>query len=422
VVLTGVLAGALRPADAQGRFLLIPSLSLTEEYDSNIRSESSGEDSDFITRITPQIALLYESTSFSVLGSYALGSAIYAEHSDLNEVADRHQAALQLSWLPSPRVTTGLGVFFSRSESAGTTFPASPLSPPPAVPPAESGGPPAPGPAAPSSVTPPGAPAGPEAPPAPAGPPPATLVGLPTVETGRQTTTQVVVSPTVSYVLDAATVARGTYSYSRAEVEDLPTNESHQLDLSLARDLTARDQGILTYRLGVFTEGEDDGGGDPGWTTAHALTLGWVRQLTDRTAIRLEAGPRYSEGDVDAELGAALWHRFRGGTASVSYERTQSVVVGREGAQTVDVLSAAVVWEPRRAVQVGVAPSVSRFSGEESEDVLLYAVTAEVGYLFRPGVRFRATYRFSYQEDGASITHHIVSVGVDISHAFLVGR
>ncbi|MGH7318253.1 MAG: hypothetical protein ACRELA_01280, partial [Candidatus Rokuibacteriota bacterium] len=116
------LVGGAAPAWGQAGWYVIPSLTLSEEYDDNIFGQSSGRQSDFITRITPGITAGYQSAPLTILGNYSVGAAIFAGHSELNDIADRQQGGLTFRYLPTQRLTLGLNVSYSRAERSTDLF------------------------------------------------------------------------------------------------------------------------------------------------------------------------------------------------------------------------------------------------------------------------------------------------------------
>lgn len=393
VVLAAGLVLGVGPAAAQVSpgWYVIPSLSVSEEFDDNVFGRARGRESDFITRISPSITAGYQSIPLTALVSYALGAEVFADHSELSGV-NQHRVGLDLRYLPEPRLTLTLGAAYNRTESTTTLLgaPTAPEAPAPGPPPPE----------APPAEAPP-----PEAPPAPP---------VPGVEIGRRVTQQVSVSPAVSYRLDPLTTVSGRYAFSRSDVEDGPVDNQHTLGLSVSRQLTRLDRASASYTFRLFDPG---GEGDAGRKTqsSHALTLGYGRQLTERLDASVEAGPRITdEGDVDAEARASLSYRFRTAAVSLTYVRTQGIVTGRAGAQTTDTLAASAVWTPLRELSLALTPSVQLISAEDgragSRDTVVYTVAAGAAYRLTEWLVASLRYAFSLQdeEDAPDIRRHSV--------------
>lgn len=67
-----------------GRFLMQPSISVTEEYDDNIYAQETNEQDDFITTISPKIVAKLTDTPHRLQFSAGLDQVLYAEDSDDN--------------------------------------------------------------------------------------------------------------------------------------------------------------------------------------------------------------------------------------------------------------------------------------------------------------------------------------------------
>jgi hypothetical protein len=399
--LLAIALGSPAPSWAQAGWYLIPSLSLSEEFDDNVLGQTSGQKSDFITRVTPGFAVGYVSVPLTLLGSYSVGAEFYAKNSELGGIRNRERVGLDFRYLPSPRVTLALAASYSQAEST-TPFPQQPAVAEPGAAAPVGGGPGEP------RVAEPGGPMPGVAPPG-AAPEPA-ITGF---EIGRRRTTQVLVSPSVSYVFTPLTRGDFAYRYSRVAVQAGSTDSAHETRLGVAHQLTPRDLGTLSYGLSLFDSEQGDS------PTSHVLTAGWSRRLTERTDLAFEAGPRFSDGDVSADVNARLAHRFQSVALAVGYARTLGLVAGRAGAQDTDSLFVTSIFQLRRAVQASLGGSYMRASGGDqngARDTTVYAAQASISYQVTQWVSVRAAYRFSIQEDGgAEIRHHALSVGLDFS-------
>lgn len=101
---------------------LIPSLTLSEDYDSNVGNSATDKRSDFISRVTPGIGFTYGGPRFALLGNYLVSGEWYADSSDLSNVGDRQSATLRAGYLPDPRTVFGLAVDFYLIPSTGDLF------------------------------------------------------------------------------------------------------------------------------------------------------------------------------------------------------------------------------------------------------------------------------------------------------------
>lgn len=378
---------------------VIPSLGVSEEYDSNIFGTSSNKTSDFITRISPGVTFGYQSAPLTLLASYAFGAELYADNSDLNGV-NRHAAGLDFRYLPNPRLTLSLGASFVQSES--TSGQAIFLTAPTAAAPDTTA--PAPDAGAPAPIS--------------------------SVETGRQNTRQYTVAPSAGYRLDPQTTVRGGYTFNRSEVEGSPTDNSHALTLSGERQLTPLDRGSVTYIFRYFDTEDDDtpgvsnGAGDE-VTNTNTLLLGYSRRLTEFADVSVAAGPSITnQGDVGAEARASFGYRWRTVALALGYSRTQDIVTGRQGAQTVDSVTGSLNWVITRELAASLAPQVSFLSSDDATqgDTTVYGVTAALSYRINQWLTARAAYVFTHQDERGSddIERHVVTLGLVATYPYRI--
>jgi len=318
-------------AQAAAGWYLIPSFNLTEQFDDNIFGTSSNRQSDFISRFSPGLQGGYRAEPFTLFLLGELTAEVFAKNPDLNSATSGKRAALTAQYLPNRLLVLGFDLGYVETESVTTLNPL--LSGPGGL--STPGGvtltPSIPSPTTPGPTTPtpaPGTP-GPTTPPAGAAP---TVVNpiVNTTEFGRQKATLLYVAPSVRYTLSPLTILTAGYSFTRATLENSPTNEDHSISASVSHQITPRDTGTVRYTLDIFrTTGTDASGlsTNDGTQISNALTLGWSRQLTQSLGISLAAGPRFSDGSVSPEVEAQLTYGFRlfgaPGSASVSYGRSE---------------------------------------------------------------------------------------------------
>jgi hypothetical protein len=393
-------------ARAQAGWYLTPSLSLSEEYQSNIFGTSSNEESDFVTRITPGLTIGYLSEPLTFSINYSIDAEVFAENSDLNNFGDNQRTGLLFLYRPDRRWTLGLTGSFAQSEDSGhllvpTTGLATPAGPTPTPTP---GVPPSPG-APPSPGTPSTAPAG-------------TAPVVPGVDVGRNRTRYVVVAPTVSYAYDLRTTLDGGYTYTWTDVENGAQDQSHSLTVGGSRGLTPRDRVHLRDLLNIFVQE------DSGTSVSNAVLVGWSRQLTERTSLFLEAGPRINDdGDWGVDATARLEHQFRNGGVFLSYMRTDQLVVGRAGPSTTDTGSLGVTYTPARDILLSAAAVVSHITSSDDSNAVgddtTYGITLSAVYRLREWLSVRGYYLGTFQEGGSGdIQNHTVGIALDMSYPF----
>jgi hypothetical protein len=399
LVAAGILVGNATAVPAQpppAGWYLTPSFRLTEEYDSNVFGARSDEQADLITGLTPEISLGYRSLPLVVLGRYSLTAELYADNTDLNNASRNQRGDLTFRYRPERRLTLDLDAAYRRTDRFVLLLPAGAALDPADPGPVEDGGaldapePPAPATTDTDAVAP----------------------DVTSVDLGRRVATVVSVAPGVAYDLTPLTSVEGGYRFRTIDVDDAPRETEHTVELWAHRQLTRLDRGSVRYRLRHFESDDRE---------SHSLTLGWTRPLTPRLSMALQAGPRIADdGDAGVEARAILRYRYRQAVVLLRYVRTDEIVAGRQGAQTVDRISARVRWHPRRPL-VGSLTAEARFvSAGELRDVALYHVTAGLAYRLNRWLTARVAYRLSVQHDDVpdDIVRHVVLVGLELEDVF----
>lgn len=412
ITIAAVLALGLLPsrAECQGAWWVTPYLSLSGEYDSNVFSTPTGESSDLIGTVSFGLSLAYQSPTLALSASYGTSAEWYRDETQLDNFGDNQNAGFGLSWQVDARTSVGLTLSYTRTNDSSDFLSPAVLGPPP-----RTG---APDPSAPATVPAPTI-AGPVPPTTPTGLPGATATGVPGVGVGRRLSEVFGAGASVNYQLNPLTNGTAGYSYSRTHVEGDPESESHSVTLGIGRSLTPVDGVSLSYQFQYFTGEAQDS------ETAHTILLGWSRQLGPATSMVLQAGPRISDqGDVDLSANAGLSHQFAvWGAVGLSYTRSQSLVVGRTGSQTVDSFSASVGARPWRDVSLGLIASANRIEDEVgSGDTWTYAVTASGTYAITNWLAARLSYEYSYEDSAQSIQRHVVILSLDLSYPFRLDR
>jgi hypothetical protein len=417
-----VLVGlAPTAAWAQAGWYLIPSFSLTESFDDNIFSTSSGREWDFISRFSPGLQAGYRSEPFTLFVSGGFDAEVFARNPVEDDATSGKHGGLSLRYLPVRPLTLGLDVGYTETRSLTTLLPAlvAPVTVPTTTTTTST--------ATPAGTPPPTTtPTSPTQPPATTGPTPAPSPAAPVLvnalEFGRSRATVLTVSPSAAYQFTPLTAGTFGYTYSHATLEGGAPDTAHSVSLGLSHQFTPLDTGRLGYRLDVF-----ESPGTP-TTTTHAPTVGWTRQLTPTLTFSFDGGPRFSsEGGVRPEISASLAYLFKvaeiPGQASLAYAHSEGFVIGSAGPVKTETVSGALSFEPLRSLNVSVGPSITKYSGSTTPDTTVYAVFAGASYQILKWLAARASYSYSFQDQsGVHIPHNVFSVGLDASYPYRIGQ
>ena len=341
-------------------WVFTPSFTLAEEFDDNVFVSSTDPQSDFITRFTPGVLFGYRSAPFTLLVSSSIDGELYVKNPELDGV-NRKRAALEVKYLPYRLLTLSLDVAYFETET------------------------------------------------------PTDLVPTTGLQLGRSRATQVAVIPAAVYQFTPNDTGSASYAFFRDTIEGGLDNYTHRVKLGYARQLTALDTGFINYRLHVFEAQENP------TTVTNTPTIGWKRQLTPRTVLTLEGGPRFVSGGpsfvddtVEPEAHGALEHRTQFANFVLEYHRTEAVVVGRPGKTELESATGSVEVEPLRQLKLRFQPGWYRtFQGGDPE-ANVYGFLLGGLYPILPWLNARLDYRFAYQKQaGDTLAHNIVTLSLD---------
>ena len=355
LVLPVVLAVLPAPVRAQPGWYYLPELSLTETFDDNVFGSSSGRESDVITRLSSVLKVGYRSLPLTLLATGALDAEVFAKHPDSSGL-NRTQAGVEASWLPLSGLTLRLDGAFTKTET------------------------------------------------------PSELVSNLGVELGRQSTTDLSVTPALSYRLRQTTSLEVGYAYHRTESGDVTTT-THDPRVRLTEQFTRVDLGTLTYGFRVIDTGNSS-------VSAHLVLVGWARRISPSTSLSLEAGPRIGEdGSLDAEANATFSQRWPSSIAtSVTYSRSQLTLPTQTGPSNAQALGVAVTAAPLRSLTLALTASVS--SVQQKDETISESAGLAAVYRLTKWLSLVASYRFNRSETrGVAIDHSLVTIGLQARYA-----
>ena len=366
VAVAVVLAGHTA-AWAQARFYVIPTFRVAEEFDDNVFVTSTNKLSDLITRFPPGVELGYRSEPFTLLARSSFDAEVFVDNSQLNDVAARKRAAVELKYLPYHLLALDLDLSYIETTT------------------------------------------------------PSGLLGTAGLQFARTNATELVVAPAALYQFTPSDSGRFGYSFIRDTIEGGPTDYTHRIEPSFAHRFTPLDTGALHYRGSVF----ETGGART--VTSHAAMVAWVRQLTPVTYLTLRGGPRVDDdGSVQPEVYARLDHAIRFAKLGLEYVRTNGILLGHPGPVEVESVSGSVEFEPLKLLTVKVEPTYSRVFGgvlKTTPTTRAYGLAASAAYPLTAWLTARLAYRFSFQEQpGPDLHHNLVTLSLDAGYPFRLGQ
>ena len=351
VIALAILLGPTPAWSQAPGWYYLPDLTLSEVFDDNIFGTSTHREFDFISRLSSAVKVGYRSQPLTFLATSAFDAEKFAKN-PANDGFNRVQSGVEAQWRPMPLLTLRFDGAFTRTET------------------------------------------------------PSELVSGLGLELGRQTSTDLSVTPAVSYRIQRTTLLEGSYGYHRSETGDVTTT-TQEPRLRLTEQLTRVDLGTLTYGYRLIESGNSS-------VSSHLVLVGWGRQISRSTTLILEAGPRIStDGSLDAEANATLSHRWPWSVeTSLTYSRAQITIPGQSGPSNTQVLTAQVSMIPIRPMTVSLVSSGSMVS-QGSSDTTTAGVGLAVTYRITRWLSAVGAYRFNHSETrGVSTDHSVLSIGL----------
>src|SRR5712691_764264 len=352
---------------ARGPFVLIPTLTLAEEYNDNIFLDNTRRRSDFITHASPGARLVMESPGYRVSAGYFATAEKYAQQTQLDSLFHTQALFADTRWLVTPLVTLTLGDIFTASDSTNA----------------------------------------------------ASAEGI---ATGRTRSLSNTVSPGLAWQLTPRTSFQllASYTLERFDGVNARDSDSYRLGGNLGYDLTRRLRGTVGYE-GAYLDIQGQVG-----TTTHTPRAGLTYQITPTLTGSVNGGPTFVSGSEDRVSGsgtASLVQRLEFGSASLTYDRSIAVAGGLGGPTENQSVSAALrVTTIARGLTLEFSPSYTTAPsvGSQSIDVRAVRLVLRAAYQITPWMGLLTSYNFFRQRTDTTTTAAGLTVNdVDQNRVFL---
>jgi hypothetical protein len=309
------MAGSL--VGAQTTFHVRPLLSATEVHDSNIFSTSVGRQADLISRVSPGLESDYRSTLLTLTSRYAFDVERFARHDELSTMSARQHGTIAWGYRPTPRLALTAAGDLLTTRTPGELN-------------VESG-----------------------------------------LTVARERAQRATAQSSLTRQLSPVTAGTMEYSWTEDRLERGFKAQTHAAAASTVHRLSPRDSVNAVYRFREFKFGS--AGIAPSAVTSHSLGVGWTHAITRRVTMAIGGGPRVTGEAFGPELSASIHTSLESLDLSLAYGRTQTTIVGVNGAADIQNVTATAAWTPRRSLQVRMTPSFFRnaVSGRQAEVYML---------------------------------------------------
>ena len=350
-----------RPTDPQqlqmplrAPLTLLPSITVSEEYNDNVLLTNRDRRADFITGITPALNVIYESATYRLSAGYNFTAEMYARDPDRNAAFNRQNLNLDTMWRPDEQLTLTLTDVFALSTDTN-------------------------------------------------------LIAPEGVSTGRDRSWSNTLAGGAAYRIDPFTTVRGSASYAllRFNADELQDSDVFRIDAGLDRTLTRFLTGTVGYQFGYFDIDEEP----KTWT--HTPRIGFSYRLTETITVAASGGPTFEirEGDngnrVTPAVTANYAQRVAFGAIGANFDRQVSTAGGLGGTAdrttfgfTVDVTTLT------RGLTLSFAPRYTMLDSDDNRiDLRSITIPLTATYRFTAWLAAVASYQF-YQQRVDTLTRN----------------
>jgi hypothetical protein len=346
-----------RPTDPQqlqmplrAPLTLLPSITVSEEYNDNVLLTNRDRRADFITGITPAINVIMESTTYRLSAGYNFTAEMYARDPDRNSAFNRQNFNLDTLWRPDDQLTVTLTDDFAFSTQTN-------------------------------------------------------LISPEGVSTGRDRSYSNSLAGGAAYRLDPRTTVRGGASYTlqRFNASELDDSDVYRIDAGLDRSLSRFFTLTAGYQFGYFDIDHEP----KTWT--HTPRIGFSYRVTETITVAASGGPTFEIRDghgsrVTPAVTASYAQRMFFGAIGASFDRQVSTAGGLGG--TTDNTSFGVrvdVNTLMRGLTLSFAPRYSIIESPDNRiDLRSVTVPLTATYRLTAWLAAVASYQF-YQQRTDSV-------------------
>ena len=341
---------------------IIPSLTISEEFNDNIFLDNNNKKSDFITGFTPGIAIFYERPTYRLSAGYNFTAEIFAKESDESHAFDRQNFWLDTSWRVDPKLTLSLTEAFIFSTDTN-------------------------------------------------------LIGRESVSTGRDRSFSNTLGVGASYQVDPFWTVRGggSWTLERFDGSEFKGSDVYRVNVGADRRVTPTVTVGAGYEFGYF-----DIDNVPK-TTTHTPRVGVTWQATPTITLGLSGGPSIEVENnggtrVTPAITASYAQRMPFGSIGLSYDRSIGTASGLGGPSDNDIVTGYLtVTTLARGLTIQLLPRFTNAQSPHSDeiDVRSFTMALVATYRVTEWMSIIGGYQFFTQRsDSTSVT----SIGTPIAN------
>ena len=333
-------------------FTIIPSITLTGEYNDNIFIDNKNKVSDFIIGFTPGIAVAVERPTYRLAAAYNFTAELFTTETQESNAFDRQNFFLDALWRVDPFVTLTLTDTFIFSTDTN-------------------------------------------------------LISREAVSTGRDRSFSNVLGSGVAWQFAPLWLVRSDASWTteRFNDQDLQDSDVYRIAVTTERRFTRQITGDIGYEFGYFDIEREEK------TTTHTPRVGVTWQPTATISLSLRGGPSFEikdNGDtrVTPAVAAAYRQRFSFGAVGLSYDKSIGTAGGLGGTTDNQLISGYVdVTTLLRGLVVQFIPRYSIVESPNSNrvDVKSFTAALQATYRLTAWMSLIGGYQFFHQRSDSTL-------------------
>lgn len=368
------------------RLLATPSLSLSEQYDDNIRSSAVKPESDFTTVVLPRLLLEATDEPWSLTLTLGTRAEFFAMRRELDNVGEQFDANAVLQYRTTPSLTTSLTAAAIRTLDSGVADP---------------------------------------------------VTG---VTQGRFPTLSASLTAAATYQATQATTITGRAAYRILNSESPISQDSQTQEAggSVQHQFDARNSGLVRYGFSRFTFAPPRDDAARGTTTtqgdsqtSHTVRLGFQRAWSPTITLSSENGLIFLErrdGQEEITWGSSQRYsqQFQEIALAISYDRNAAVNSVQGGAGINQTLALTTTWPASRSLTIAVDLRASQTESRgdtRASQFRVYTGTLNATYRLFRWLTLNTSYRHQTQDDLVGVNdveRNVFSIGLTVSDAFRV--
>lgn len=340
---------------------LLPSITVSEEYNDNIQLSNRNRQSDWITGITPAVNVILESPTYRLSAAYSFTAEMYARQPNRNAAFNQQNFVLDTLWRPTEQLTLTLLDAFTFSTDTN-------------------------------------------------------LISAEGVATGREEAWANRLRGGIGYRLDPQTTVRagGSYTIQRFDTDELEDSDVYTADIALDRALSRRLTGTISYEAAYF----DIDFEPKTWT--HTPRLGFTYRATETITIAASAGPSFELPEsersdrITPAVSASYEQRVFFGLIRADFDRRIGLASGVGGTTDNTIIGGRVdVTTLMRGLTLSLAPRYAFVKSPEDDrriDIQAFTMPLTATYRLTAWMAVVGRYQFFRQRTDGVVLNRVGQV------------